>query len=62
MMRGTKRLGEVMKYKSIIGDKNTIFLLGIGVIGLFITPLVKIASMAAIGWACWQIYQDWNAQ
>lgn len=41
---------------------NTIWLLGFGVIGLFITPLVKLASMAAIAWACWEIYQDWQDQ
>lgn len=41
---------------------SVLWLLGIGVIGLFITPLVKIASMAAIGWACWEIYQDWQDQ
>ncbi len=41
---------------------SVLWLLGVGVIGLFITPLVKIASMAAIAWACWEIYQDWQDQ
>jgi len=36
-------------------------LIGIGLIALFATSMIKFVAIAAIGWGAWKAYQDWEA-
>ena len=37
-------------------------LIGLGLVALFATSMIKIAAIAAIGWGAWKAYKDWEAQ
>ena len=36
-------------------------LIGIGLVALFATSMIKFVAIAAIGWGAWKAYQDWGA-
>jgi len=36
-------------------------LIGMALIALFATSLIKFAAIAAIGWGVYKAYQDWGA-
>ena len=36
-------------------------LIGIGLVALFATSMIKFVAIAAIAWGAWKAYQDWGA-
>ena len=36
-------------------------LIGIGLVALFATSMIKFVAIAAIAWGAWKTYQDWEA-
>ena len=36
-------------------------LIGLGLVALFATSMIKFVAIAAIGWGIWKTYQDWEA-
>ena len=36
-------------------------LIGIGLVGLFATSMIKFVAIAAIAWGAYKAYQDWGA-
>jgi len=57
----SKRVFNIINNLEESNMGSNLGLIGIGLVALFATSMIKFVAIAAIAWGAWKTYQDWEA-